>query len=116
MKLKQAAALLTNNNQYLITFCIKGAKGHNYDPVIAWYNLLCEHVDTICDMLYFENKQLNKTASKTFIKVMTLLGSGFYSQNSEVVSKTFRLFQGIFADLMPDPDMAIPANKWFLMN
>lgn len=37
MKPQQAAALLTNTNQYLITVCIKGVKGASYDPVLEWY-------------------------------------------------------------------------------
>ena len=40
LKPKQAEALLTNNNQYLVTACIKGAKGSNYEPVLVWYQLL----------------------------------------------------------------------------
>ena len=40
MKPKQAAALLTNNNQYLITACIKGVKGGKYDPLTDWYEML----------------------------------------------------------------------------
>lgn len=37
MNPKQAAALLTNNNQYLITACIKGVKGGRYEPLLNWY-------------------------------------------------------------------------------
>ena len=33
MNPKQAAALLTNNNQYLVTACIKGIKGGKYEPL-----------------------------------------------------------------------------------
>jgi hypothetical protein len=36
MKPKQAAALLTNNNQFLIHSIVKGVKG-KYEPLIAWY-------------------------------------------------------------------------------
>lgn len=36
MKPKQAAALLTNNNQYLVHSCVKGVKSR-YEPVIEWY-------------------------------------------------------------------------------
>lgn len=35
MKPKQAAALLTNNNQFLVHSIVKGVKG-NYEPLIAW--------------------------------------------------------------------------------
>lgn len=33
---KQAAALLTNHNHYLLHACVKGVKG-NYDPIVQWY-------------------------------------------------------------------------------
>lgn len=36
MKPKQAAALLTNNNQFLIHSIVKGVKG-KYEPLISWY-------------------------------------------------------------------------------
>jgi len=36
MKPKQAAALLTNNNQFLVHSIVKGVKG-NYEPLISWY-------------------------------------------------------------------------------
>lgn len=36
MKPKQAAALLTNNNQFLIHSIVKGVKGR-YEPLIGWY-------------------------------------------------------------------------------
>ena len=43
MKPKQAAALLTNNNQYLVTACVKGVKGGRFDPQIHWYELLIDN-------------------------------------------------------------------------
>ena len=36
MKPKQAAALLTNNNQYLVHSVVKGVKGR-FEPVVSWY-------------------------------------------------------------------------------
>lgn len=36
MKPKQCAALLTNNNQYLLHTVVKGLKG-KFEPVIAYY-------------------------------------------------------------------------------
>ena len=36
MKPKQAAALLTNNNQFLTHCVVKGVKGR-YEPMVAWY-------------------------------------------------------------------------------
>ena len=37
MKPKQAAALLTNNNQYLIHSVVKGIKG-SYQPILRWFH------------------------------------------------------------------------------
>ena len=37
MKPKQAAALLTNNNQFLTHCVAKGVKSQ-YEPMINWYN------------------------------------------------------------------------------
>jgi hypothetical protein len=62
LKPKQAAALLTNNNQYLVTACIKGAKGTNYEPILAWYQELNKTFLTLADLLYFEAKQLPNSA------------------------------------------------------
>jgi hypothetical protein len=42
MKPKQAAALLTNNNQFLIHSIVKGVKG-NYEPLVAWYTELLKN-------------------------------------------------------------------------
>ena len=89
LKPKQAAALLTNNNQYLVTACIKGAKGQNYEPILAWYNMLCDNVFVLADLLYFEHKQLPQSASQTFSKVMAALGCGFYSYSFDVTNITF---------------------------
>jgi hypothetical protein len=56
LKPKQAAALLTNNNQYLVTACIKGAKGTNFEPILAWYSALNKNCITLADLLFFEVK------------------------------------------------------------
>lgn len=42
MKPKQAAALLTNSNQYLIHSVVKGVKG-KFEPVIQWYQDVYAH-------------------------------------------------------------------------
>lgn len=36
VKPKQAAALMTHNNTYLVQVVIKGLKG-NYGPIVRWY-------------------------------------------------------------------------------
>ena len=54
MKPKQAAALLTNNNQYLITACIKGVKNGKYEPLTDWYEMLIQNSGTLSDLLKLE--------------------------------------------------------------
>ena len=51
MSPKQAAALLTNNNQYLIIACIKGVKGGKFEPLLAWYDLLISNCETLAELL-----------------------------------------------------------------
>ena len=51
LKPMQAAALLTNNNQYLVTSCVKGVKGGNFEPLIAWYSMLIEQSENIADLI-----------------------------------------------------------------
>jgi hypothetical protein len=116
LKPKQAAALLTNNNQYLVTACIKGAKGSNYEPVIAWFSLLQEHAVLLADLLYFEAKQLPTTAKQTFMKVMAAIACGFYSNSYDVVKMTFSLFCALFEEFLQEAELQTVAMKWFFMN
>jgi len=55
MKPKQAAALLTNNNQFLIHSIVKGVKG-NYDPLNAWYNDIKKHMKHLIYLLDIETE------------------------------------------------------------
>jgi len=48
---RQSAALLTNNNQYLVTACVKGIKGGNYLPVLTWYRELYSNVLILAELL-----------------------------------------------------------------
>ena len=62
MKPKQAAALLTNNNQYLITACIKGAKNNGYEPLTDWYQMLIQNSSTLSELLTLEQQQLPQSS------------------------------------------------------
>jgi len=53
MKPKQAAALLTNNNQYLTHCVVKGVKG-NYEPMINWYNEIFQNSKFLTNILEAE--------------------------------------------------------------
>jgi hypothetical protein len=57
MKPKQAAALLTNNNQFLIHSIVKGVKG-NYDPLNSWYTEVKQHIKHLITLLELETEQL----------------------------------------------------------
>ena len=50
MKPKQSAALLTNNNQYLIHCTVKGVKGR-HEPMIAWYTEIYNNSFHLSSML-----------------------------------------------------------------
>jgi len=56
MKPKQAAALLTNNNQFLIHSIVKGVKG-KYEPLIAWYQDLYANSKHLTTLLELEQEQ-----------------------------------------------------------
>ncbi len=53
MKPKQAAALLTNNNQFLIHSIVKGVKGR-YEPLISWYQDLYANSRHLTNLLELE--------------------------------------------------------------
>jgi len=114
MNPKQAAALLTNNNQYLITACIKGVKGGKYEPLISWYELLIDNQMTLATLLTLELEQLPASARQTFVRVMAAIGCGFFSYNSELVFLTFSLFTRLFGQLKARDDVHALALKWFL--
>jgi hypothetical protein len=55
MKPKQAAALLTNNNQFLIHSIVKGVKG-NYEPLLGWYADIKKHMKHLIFLLEIETE------------------------------------------------------------
>ena len=116
MSPKQAAALLTNNNQFLITACIKGVKGGKYEPLISWYDQLINNCETLSDLLQWEIQQLPQSAPQTFVKVMAAIGCGFFSYHSELVYMTFALFTQLFERFQTEGEDIIlqQALKWFL--
>jgi len=57
---------------------------------------------------------LPDSAKQTFVKVMAAIGCGFYSNDGELVSKTFALFNSLFTRLRFDSEVHEQAMKWFL--
>lgn len=76
MKPKQAAALLTNNNQFLIHSIVKGVKG-NYEPLNNWYTELKQNMKHLIYLLEIETEQLPKLLN--IPKVLGTLASGLFS-------------------------------------
>ena len=51
---RQAAALLANGNQFLITACDKGVNGGQFSPVLEWYQLLKDNSTVVSELLSAE--------------------------------------------------------------
>lgn len=87
MKPKQCAALLTNNNQYLMHSVVKGLKG-NFEPVIGWYEELNSVSDYFAEIVCLESKKHKK--HNTLIMAMNAIKTGCFSQNYEVAQWCLR--------------------------
>jgi len=85
LKVKQAAALLTNGSKYLAHVIAKGVKG-NYDPIISWYQDLNANTDHIIQLLK------SGDSASVFPFLMNSFKPGFVSKNLEVTLWTCRLF------------------------
>ncbi len=98
LKPMQSTALLTNKSQYLLAACVKGFKNGRFDPVLAWYDLLNENIESLCELVASEFKIFNDQSST--IKMLAILSSGFYSSNLQVLTTTFKLFIRMFTLLL----------------
>lgn len=88
MKPKQCAALLTNNNQYLMHSVVKGLKG-NFEPVITWYEELSSIAEYFAEIICLESKKNKK--HNTLIMSMNAIKLGVYSHSYEVAQWCLRL-------------------------
>ena len=100
MKPKQAAALLTNNNQYLVHSVVKGVKGR-FEPVVAWYQEVYANSKHLSSVLEVELTTL-QNPSTNLDMVMNILKSGLCSHNHEVASWTSRLLAKLAYDFYND--------------
>lgn len=91
---RQAAALLTNNNQYLITACVKGVKGGYFLPVLNWYKEMSDNILILIELLASELSKFEDIRS--IQKVLSILASGLYSSSTEVVRKTLIMLKECF--------------------
>ena len=109
MKPKQAAALFTNNNQFLIHSIVKGVKG-NYEPLNNWYNELKAHLKHMNTLLEIETEQLPQLGN--IPKVLGTLAAGLYSQNIDICRQSFETLNLINQELSTNKDMFGQAHDW----
>ena len=67
MKPKQAAALLTNNNQFLIHCVVKGVKSR-FEPMINWYQEVFQYSRHLSMMLEIEIENAVSTTDPKIVK------------------------------------------------
>lgn len=89
MKPKQAAALLTNSNQYLLHSVVKGLKG-NYGPVAKYYETLVKYTHHLCNLIQLESEK-NQNNS-TMLMIFNALKIGMFSYNDDVIISCLDLF------------------------
>ena len=54
MKMKQAAALLQDNQKYLFHICVKGMKGNNFTRVKQWYQIVLPYAGHLVRLINTE--------------------------------------------------------------
>lgn len=113
MKPKQAAALLTNNNQFLIHCVVKGVKGR-FEPMINWYQEIYQYSRHLSMILEIEidnalasgdNKQV-KASHQNFEKVLQTISCGCYSNNIEVAQLCLKTLSCVAADFSGNIELA----------
>ena len=120
MKPKQAAALLTNNNQFLIHCVVKGVKSR-FEPMINWYQEIFQYSRHLSMMLEIEvdnamqggDQKAIKAAHQNFEKVFQTISSGCYSNNMEVAQLCLKTISCIAADFTGNIELAQLTMKWF---
>jgi len=110
MRPKQAAALLTNNNQFLIHACVKGVKG-KFDPVLGWFQNMYANSRHLSTLLELEVEQLDNQTN--FIKVLETLSCGLFSPNYDVCLWCFKLCTKMVEDFSQNPNIFKLALGWF---
>lgn len=88
MKPKQAAALLTNSNQYLLHSVVKGLKG-NYDPIAKFFKTMSRYCHHMSNLLELESEK-NQNHS-TMLMVLNALKTGLFSYNEDVILSCLEL-------------------------
>lgn len=103
---KQAAALMTHNNAYLVQVLIKGLKG-DYAPVIEWYREIEEEAYHLVKLVEQEST-INATAL-----VLRALQPGLYSKHLEVARCACSVLTKVAKEFI-DREMGGLAWEWFV--
>jgi hypothetical protein len=82
--------------------------------VLTWYGILLEHSRIIAELLEAEFENFPNTAAAGFIKVLSTVSCGFYSHNTEVVARTFKLVNFLVTDFRYTKPLYEQAMGWFL--
>lgn len=120
MKPKQAAALLTNNNQFLVHCVVKGVKSR-FEPMINWYQEIFQYSRHLSMMLEIEvdtamqqgDPKVIKAAHQNFEKVLQTISSGCYSNNLEVAQLCLKTISCVAADFNGNLELSQLSMKWF---
>lgn len=110
MKPKQAAALLTNSNQYLLHSVVKGLKG-NYDPIIKFYKTIVRYTNHLCNLIELES-QKNQNHS-TLLMVFNALKTGLFSYNDEVIVACLELLSKV-SEVSFELSIFPAVYQWFI--
>jgi hypothetical protein len=85
-----------------------------FEPVLAWYGILLENSRIVAELLEAEYESFPNTATAGFIKVLSTVSCGFYSHNTEVVARTFKLVNFLVTDFKYTKPLYEQAMQWFL--
>lgn len=110
MKPKQAAALLTNSNQYLLHSVVRGLKG-NYDPVVRLYKNMSRYSNHLCNLIELESEK-NQNNS-TMLMIFNALKIGLFSYNDGVILACLDFFQKI-SELTMELSIYEAVYQWFI--
>ena len=125
MKMKQAAALLQDNQKYLFHICVKGMKGNNFTRVKQWYQLILPYAGHLVHLINEElsNHAIMKPArpnakggsSRNLFRSLNILKGGFYSHDEGVARCCISLFQTMIGDInMIGGDIVGQHWEWFV--
>ena len=89
-----AAALLANNQEYLIQLCTKGFKGKDFSQILSWYHYLIIQREQLVNLIEKESRD-----PQTTYMTLNILKCGLYSPNPDVVQSAFKSFLNLAIEI-----------------